>query len=307
MVCENQTTLMHFVLLAFPYPPVLHVLLLFFFVCIYLLTLLSNLLVFLATIHEPQLHKPMYWFLCHLAIVDIATSTIVVPKMIASFLDGNKGISFAGCVTQLFSYHFVGCTECFLYTVMAYDRFLAICWPLHYSILMNRKICLWLCMGTWFGGCLHSIIETTLTFQLPYGPRNEVSYIFCDIPAMLKLACVDTSFNQMFTLIDIGLVAMSCLLLILVSYVYIVFAILRIRNTDGQRHAFSTCTAHVILVITFYTPLGFTFLRPGAEVHLGGAVAIFYTAVTPFLNPVIYTLRNKEMKNAILKLKGRKS
>ncbi|XP_070584787.1 olfactory receptor 10G6-like [Erythrolamprus reginae] len=305
--CENQTTLMHFVLLGFPYPPILHIPLLLFFVCIYLLTLLSNLVVFLATIHEPQLHKPMYWLLCHLAIVDIATSTIVVPKMIVSFLDGNKGISFAGCVTQLFFYHFVGCTECFLYTVMAYDRFLAICWPLHYSILMNRKICLWLCMGTWFGGGLHSIIETTLTFQLPYGPRNEISYIFCDIPAMLKLACTDTSFNQMFTLIDIGLVAMSCVLLILVSYVYIVFAILRIRNADGQRHAFSTCTAHVILVITFYTPLGFTYLRPGAEVHLGGAVAIFYTTVTPFLNPVIYTLRNKEMKNAILRLNGRKS
>ncbi|XP_015686587.1 olfactory receptor 10G6-like, partial [Protobothrops mucrosquamatus] len=195
---------------GFPYPPILHVPLLFFFVGIYLLTILSNLLVFLATIHEPRLHKAMYWLLCHLAILDIAASTIVVPKMIAAVLDGNKVISFAGCITQLFCYHFVGCTECFLYTVMAYDHFLAICWPLHYSILMNRKICLWLFMDTWFGECLHSILETTLTFQLPYGPRNEVSYIFCDIPAMLKLVCVDTYFNEMFTLIDIGLVAMSC-------------------------------------------------------------------------------------------------
>ncbi|KAL8176352.1 UNVERIFIED_CONTAM: hypothetical protein K2H54_032541 [Gekko kuhli] len=267
----------------------------------------GNLLVLLAVVCEPQLHKPMYWFLCHLSVLDIATSTVVVPKLIAVFLEDGGVISFGGCVTQLFFYHFVGCTECFLYTVMAYDRFLAICRPLHYGTVMNSKVCLWLAVGTWVGGCLHSAMETALTFRLPYGPDNRVSYIFCDIPAVLKLACADTSLNETVTLLDVGIVAMTCFLLILTSYVYIASAVLRIRSAEGRRRAFSTCTSHVIIVMTCYIPLSFTYLRPGAQDPLGGAVAVFYTTVTPFLNPVIYTLRNKEMKKAILKLKRRKA
>nr|XP_028558916.1 olfactory receptor 10G6-like [Podarcis muralis] len=307
MECENQTALMYFVLLGIPYPPELHAALFCFFLSIYLLTLLSNLLVLLAVICEPQLHKPMYWFLCHLSVLDIATSTVVVPKLIAGFVEGGGTISFAGCVSQLFFYHFVGCTECFLYTVMAYDRFLAICRPLHYGTLMNRNACLWLAIGTWAGGCFHSAMETALTFRLPYGPGNEVRYIFCDIPAVLKLACADTTLNEMVTLIDVGLVAMTCVFLLLISYMYIILAVLKIRSAEGRRHAFSTCTSHIIIVMICYIPLTFTYLRPGAQDPLGGVVAVFYTTVTPFLNPVIYTLRNKEMKTAVLRLGGRKA
>uniref|UniRef100_UPI002542497F olfactory receptor 10G6-like n=1 Tax=Euleptes europaea TaxID=460621 RepID=UPI002542497F len=306
MECENQSLLTEFILLGIPPPQGFHVPMFLFFLIIYLLTITGNVLVLLAVASEPQLHKPMYWFLCHLSVLDIAMSSVIVPKVIAGFVEGGRAISFGGCKTQLFFYHFLGSTECFLYTVMAYDRFLAICRPLHYHATMNHRACLCLLLGTWFSGCVHSFLETTLTFRLPYGMKNEVNYIFCDIPAMLKLACADTKFNEMFTFVDVGLVAMICIFLILMSYVYIVSAILRIRSTEGRHRAFSTCAAHIIVVMTCYVPLAFNYMRPGAQDLLSKVVAIFYSTLTPFLNPVIYTLRNKEMKEAMLKLRVKK-
>ncbi|XP_062993171.1 olfactory receptor 10G6-like [Elgaria multicarinata webbii] len=306
MECENQTVSADFVLLGIPYPRELHAALFLFFLLIYLLTIAGNILVLLTVASTSDLHKPMYWFLCHLSVLDIAMSTLIVPKVFAGFVEGGCFISFGGCVTQLFFYHFLGCSEFFLYTVMAYDRFLAICRPLHYNTMMNHRVCLYLSLGAWFGGFLHSVIETKLTFGLTYSLENEVNHIFCDIPAMLKLACEDTTFNEKFVLIDIGLVAIACIILILMSYGYIVAAILRIRSVEGQRRAFSTCAAHIIVVMICYVPLAFNYLRAGAQDLLSKVIAIFYTTLTPFLNPLIYTLRNKEMKDAMLRLRGRK-
>lgn len=302
MECENQTGFYHFIIVGFPYPHDLQFLLFVFFLLIYLMTFLGNLLILLAVAFEPQLHKPMYWFLCHLSFLDMTVSSVVVPKVVAGFLEGGGIISFGGCVTQLFFFHFLGCTECFLYTVMAYDHFLAICKPLRYGNIMNHKACLCLSLGTLFGGSVHSMIQTTLTFHLPYSHGNQVAYIFCDIPAVLKLACTDTTLNEMATFVDIGFLAMTCFLLIITSYIYIISAILRIRNAEGRRRAFSTCAAHLTLVVTYYVPLVFIYLRPGSRDPLDGVVAVFYTTITPFLNPIIYTLRNKEMKNALRKL-----
>ncbi|XP_066486631.1 olfactory receptor 10G6-like [Tiliqua scincoides] len=307
MECGNQTGSYHFIIMGFPYPPGLRFPLMFFFSLIYLLTVFGNFLILLAVTFEPQLHKPMYWFLCHLSFLDMTVSSVIVPKVIAGFVEGGGIISFGGCVTQLFFFHFLGCTECFLYTVMAYDRFLAICKPLHYGTIMNRKACLCLSFGTWFGGSLHSMIQTSLTFHLPYGHGNQVGYIFCDIPAVLKLACADTMLNEMMTFVDIGFLAMTCFLLILTSYVYIISAILRIRSAEGRQRAFSTCAAHLTVVTTYYIPLVFIYLRPGSQDPLDGVVAVFYTTLTPLLNPIIYTLRNKEMKCALRKLSIRKT
>uniref|UniRef100_K7FZF0 Olfactory receptor 10G6-like n=1 Tax=Pelodiscus sinensis TaxID=13735 RepID=K7FZF0_PELSI len=179
---------------------------------------------------------------------------------------------------------------------------MAICKPLRYGVLMSRRVCLLLAAGTWLGGALHSLLETALTFRLPYGLDTQVGYIFCDIPAVLKLACGDTSLNELVTLVDVGFVAMTCFLLILTSYVYIVSAILRIRSAEGRCRAFSTCAAHLTVVVTYYVPLVFIYLRPGSQDPVDRVVAVFYTTVTPFLNPLIYTLRNKEMKAALMRL-----
>uniref|UniRef100_A0A670JB96 G-protein coupled receptors family 1 profile domain-containing protein n=1 Tax=Podarcis muralis TaxID=64176 RepID=A0A670JB96_PODMU len=304
MEYKNQTPLTEFVLVGFPYPKNLVGPLFIFFLLIYLLTLLGNFLILLVVMSNPQLHKPMYWFLCHLSFLDMTVSTVIVPKVIAGFLEGGGSISFGGCVCQLFLFHFLGCTECFLYTLMAYDRFLAICKPLHYGTIMNRRTCLFLAMGTWLGGCLHSVMETALVFRLPFGWRNQVNYIFCDIPAVLKLVCADTALNEVVTMVDVGFVATTCFFLILTSYMYILSAILKIHSTEGRWRAFSTCSAHLTAVVTYYVPLVFIYLRPGSQDPLDGVVAVFYTSLTPLLNPIIYTLRNKDIKTAVVKRWG---
>nr|XP_048676589.1 olfactory receptor 10G6-like [Caretta caretta] len=306
MECVNQSQLTHFILVGLPYPPELQVPLFLFFLLIYLLTLCGNLLILLAVAWEHQLHKPMYWFLCHLSFLDMTVSSVVVPKVVAGFLPGGGDISFQGCVAQLFFFCFLGCTECFLYTVTAYDFFLAIYKPLHYSVITNHKACLCLAVVTWLGGSLHSTIQTSLNFQLPYGQGNRVGYIFCDIPTVPKLACRDTALNELVTFVDIGFLALTCFLLILTSYVYIVSAILRIHSAEGRRRAVSTCMAYVTVVVTYHVPGLFIYLRPGSWHPLDGVVAVFYTTLTPLLNPLIDTLRNKEMKDALMKLGGRK-
>uniref|UniRef100_A0A8D0H157 G-protein coupled receptors family 1 profile domain-containing protein n=1 Tax=Sphenodon punctatus TaxID=8508 RepID=A0A8D0H157_SPHPU len=272
------------------------------FLIIYLLTLSGNTLILLAVVTENQLHKPMYWFLCHLSFMDMTVSSIVVPKVIAGFVEGGQSISFWGCVSQLFFFHFLGCAECLLYTMMAFDRFLAICRPLRYGTIMNHKVCLGLSLGSWIGGCLNSLMQTSLTFHLPYGQGNKVDYIFCDIPAMLRLACADTSFNEKVTMLDVGVAASLSFLLILTSYICIVSAILRIRSAEGRFRAFSTCAAHLTVVVIYYIPVVFNYVRSGSQDMIDRVVAVFYTTMTPFLNPIIYTLRNKEMKAALARL-----
>ncbi|KAK9397995.1 olfactory receptor [Crotalus adamanteus] len=305
MACLNQTAPSIFILAGFPYQQELKIPLVSFFSIMFLLTLSGNSLIILMVITDLQLHKPMYWFLCHLSILDMAFSAVVVPKIIAGFNPGGKVISFLGCVTQVFFFHFLGCSESLLYTLMAYDRFLAICKPLHYGNIMSWRTCLIFSLGTLIGGSLQSTFQTFLTFHLPYGQKNYIDYVFCDIPAMLKLTCVDIKLNEMMMFIDVGLVAMTCFLLILASYVYIIMAILRISSHEGRHRTFSTCTAHLTVVVIYYLPVVYHYLRPASQDSMDGVVSMFYTTVTPLLNPLIYTLRNKEMKTARLKLWGR--
>ncbi|XP_070810188.1 olfactory receptor 10G6-like [Pituophis catenifer annectens] len=302
MECPNQSAPYDFILSGFPYPHGFQLPLLLFFSIMFALTLSGNSLIILVVISDLQLHKPMYWFLCHLSILDMAFSAVVVPKVIAGFSSRGKIISFASCVTQVFFLNSVGCAESFLYTLMAYDRFLAICKPLHYTNIMSWKVCLLLSLGTIIGGSLNSAFLTSLTFHLPYGEDNYIDYVFCDVPSILKLACVDVKFSELMIIIDMGFIAMTCFSLILASYAYIITAILKIRSSEGRQRAFSTCTAHLTVVFIYYLPVFYRYMRPASQDSMDSVVSMFYTTITPLLNPVIYTLRNKAMKTALVKL-----
>uniref|UniRef100_A0A8C5M399 G-protein coupled receptors family 1 profile domain-containing protein n=1 Tax=Leptobrachium leishanense TaxID=445787 RepID=A0A8C5M399_9ANUR len=271
------------------------------FIVIYILTLFGNSVLFLTVKTTPSLQTPMYYFLINLSLLDICLSSAIVPILIGNLLNF-KTIPFAGCVSQLYFFHFFGSAECFLYTVMAYDRYVAICRPLHYASIMNWKVCMCLAFGTWVSGSLHSISHTVLTFQLPFCGSKEIKYLFCDIIPVLQLACADTSLNKTMILINIAAISLSCFILILISYINIVLAIMKIRTVDRRKKTFSTCVSHVILVALFYIPCIYTYIRPNSDLVLNGAVAVFYTAVTPLLNPMIYSLRNKNVKDALKKM-----
>ncbi|KAM6451643.1 olfactory receptor 10S1-like [Liasis olivaceus] len=301
---NNQTKVSVFILGGVPNTARFPFLFFLIFTTIYLLTVLGNILILFTIMTEPQLHGlPMYFFLCNLSLLDTCLSSVTVPKILASFIASSyRTISFRDCVLQLYAFHFLASTECFLYTVMAYDRYLAICRPLNYTTLMNRRISLGLVGGTWFTGSFHAAIHASLTFRLPYCGPNQVNYFFCDIPPVLKLACADTTVNHAMIRINIALVGTGCFLLICISYTYIASAILKIQTTEGRHRAFSTCSAHLIVVLLYYSPSIFIYMCPSSSQAMYGILAVFYAIITPMLNPFIYTLRNKEVKRALRKL-----
>ncbi|KAM5246308.1 olfactory receptor 10G9-like [Ctenodactylus gundi] len=302
----NASQVTTFFLTGLPHPPALATALFGLFLVTYVFTVLGNLLILLVIRVDSRLHTPMYHFLTNLSFIDTWFSTVTVPKMLMTLVSPTGGaISFHSCVAQLYSFHFLGSTECFLYTVMSYDRYLAISYPLRYSSIMSGRMCARLAAGTWLSGSLHSAIQTTLTFRLPYCGPNQIQHYFCDAPPILKLACADTSANEMVIFVDIGILASGCFLLIVLSYVSIVRSILRIRTSEGRHRAFQTCASHCIVVLCFFGPGIFIYLRPGSRDAVDGVVAVFYTVLTPLLNPVVYTLRNKEVKKALLKLRDK--
>ncbi|XP_074091907.1 olfactory receptor 10D1B-like [Macrotis lagotis] len=299
---KNFTAVSEFILLGIPHTEGLEMQLFIVFLSFYFSTLLGNLIILLAIISSSRLHTPMYFFLCKLSILDIFFPSVSSPKML-SYLSGKSHvISYGGCVCQLFFYHFVGCTECLLCTVMAYDRFIAICFPLRYTVIMSHKVCAILAMGTSFFGSIQATFLTALTFQLPYCGPNKVDYYFCDIPVMLKLACADTSVLETVGFISVGLMPLSCFLLILTSYSRIVCSILKIRTAEGRYRAFSTCSAHLTAILLLYIPVVLIYLQPTPNPWLNATVQILNNLVTPMLNPLIFSLRNKEVKASLKKV-----
>uniref|UniRef100_A0A8C6RWP0 Olfactory receptor family 10 subfamily D member 1C n=1 Tax=Nannospalax galili TaxID=1026970 RepID=A0A8C6RWP0_NANGA len=297
----NLSVVTQFILLGIPHTEGLETMLLVLFLAFYIFTLTGNLLILLTIVSSTRLHTPMYFFLCKLSVCDIFFPSVSSPKMLLYLSGNSRAISYGGCVSQLFFYHFLGCTECFLYTVMAYDRFVAVCHPLRYSIIMSHRVCAILAIGTSFFGCIQATFLTTLTFQLPYCGPNEVDYYFCDIPVMLKLACADTSTLEMVGLISVGLMPLSCFLLILASYSFIICSILKIRSAEGRRKAFSTCSAHLTAVLLAFMPVVLIYLQPTPNPGLNAAVQVLNNMITPMLNPLIYSLRNKDVKCSLKK------
>ncbi|XP_021782371.2 putative olfactory receptor 10D3 [Papio anubis] len=299
MEVKNCSIVTEFILLGIPHTEGLEMVLFVLFLPFYACTLLGNVSILVAVMFSARLHTPMYFFLGNLSVFDMGFSSVTCPKMLLYLMGLSRLISYKDCVCQLFFFHFLGSIECFLYAVMAYDRFTAICYPLRYTVIMNPRICVALAVGTWLLGCIHSSILTSLTFALPYCGSNEVDHFFCDIPALLPLACADTSFAQRVSFTNVGLISLVCFLLILLSYTRITISILSIRTTEGRRRAFSTCSAHLIAILCAYGPIITVYLQPTPNPVLGTVVQILMNLVGPMLNPLIYTLRNEEVKTAL--------
>ncbi|XP_030042373.1 olfactory receptor 11G2-like [Microcaecilia unicolor] len=303
MLGENQTEVKDFILRGLyvdgSAQPVVFTLILL----IYVLTLVGNMLIMLLVWSNPSLHKPMYIFLGNLSFVEIWYTTTTVPKILSGFLSRNNFISFTGCFLQFFFFFSLGTTECFLLTIMGYDRYLAICQPLRYNVLMSSRICLWLATYCWISGFLWSILPVSLISQLPFCGENEIDHILCDTGPLLEISCVRDFTIEVACSICTSSMLVATFSFTCISYAFIIQTIVRIPSAAGRRKAFSTCASHLIVVITFFGCAMYMYVRPSGKhpFHYDKLVAILYTIVTPLLNPVIYSLRNKEFIKAVQK------
>ncbi|XP_037377261.1 olfactory receptor 8I2 [Talpa occidentalis] len=308
MLEKNFTQVTLFILSGFAEHPELQVSLFLVFFFIYLFTVLGNLGLIMLIRTDSQLHTPMYFFLSNLAFIDIFYSSTVTPKALVDFQSNQKTISFVGCFVQM--YFFVGlvCSECFLLGSMAYDRYAAICNPLLYPVVMSQRVCLWLGAIPYMIGFTNSLISICVISSLPFCDAI-INHFFCDTTALLALSCVDAFNTELVIFVLAGFTILSSLLIITITYITIILAILRIQSAAGRQKAFSTCASHLMGVTVFYGSLIFTYLQPDNTSSLTQAqvASVFYTIVIPMLNPLIYSLRNKDVKNALLRVVHRKA
>ena len=300
----NQTTLVtYFQLQGLSVNQKMQVAIFVMFIILYVLTLIGNILIVITITYDRRLHTPMYFFLSNLSFIDVCHSTVTVPKMLTDTWSEKKLISFDACVTQMFFLHLFACTEIFLLTVMAYDCYVAICKPLQYMTVINWKVCVLLTVSLWTGGTIHSTALISLTIRLPYCGPDEIDNFFCDIPQVVKLACTDTHIIEILIISNSGLISVVCFVVLVVSYTIILVS-LRQQIHKGRWKALSTCAAHLTVVTLFLGHCIFIYSRPSISLPEDKVLSMFFTAVTPLLNPIIYTLRNKDMKNALNKLMG---
>ncbi|XP_025769059.1 olfactory receptor 1J1-like isoform X2 [Puma concolor] len=301
---ENQSSVSEFLLLGLPIRPEQQAMFFALFLGMYLSTVLGNLLIILLIRLDSRLHTPMYFFLSHLAFTDVSFSSVTVPKMLMNMHAKYKSISYAGCISQTYFFIFCADLDSFLITSMAYDRYVAICHPLHYTIVMSQSICVMLVAGSWVIACACALLHTLLLAQLSFCADHTVPHFFCDLAALLKLSCSDTSLNQL-VIFTAGLTAiMLPFLCIVVSYGHIGATILRVPSSKGICKALSTCGSHLSVVTLYYGAIiGLYFLPSSNNTNNKNLIAsLMYTVVTPMLNPFIYSLRNKDMKGALRKL-----
>ncbi|XP_017525545.1 olfactory receptor 5A2 [Manis javanica] len=301
---KNNTIVTKFILLGFSDHPQMKIFLFVSFLGIYLLTLAWNLSLITLIRMDSHLHTPMYFFLSNLSFLDICYVTSTAPKMLSDILTEQKTISFVGCATQYFVFCGMGLTECFLLAAMAYDRYVAICNPLLYTALISHALCVKMVAGAYVGGFLSSLIETYSVYQHDFCGPNTINHFFCDLPPVLVLSCSDTFTSQVvnFTVgVAVGVVSVF---VILMSYGYIVAAVLKMGSAKSRTKAFSTCTSHLTAVTLFYGSGFFMYMRPSSSYSLNQdkVVSIFYAFVIPMVNPIIYSFRNKEIKNALRKV-----
>ncbi|VTJ88591.1 olfactory receptor 4C15-like [Marmota monax] len=299
---QNQSFITEFVLLGLSKNPTIQKIVFVVFLLVYIAAIVGNMLIVLTILCSPALlGSPMYFFLASLSFLEACLSSAITPKMIADSLYERKTISYKGCMIQLFAEHLFGGAEMIILTSMAYDRYVAICKPLHYSSIMNWRLCGILMVVAWSGGFLHSITVVLFTFQLPYCGPNVIDHFMCDLYPLLDLACTDTHILGLLMVATTGFMCIIIFCLLLVSYGIILFS-LRKHSAEGQRKALSTCGSHIAVVVLFFVPCIFINTQPPSVFSFDKLVETFYTMFTPLLNPLIYTFRNKEVKNAIRKM-----
>ncbi|XP_048216649.1 olfactory receptor 10A5 [Perognathus longimembris pacificus] len=302
MAAGNWTRVDEFILMSFSsLPKDLQLLLFLAFLAVYLLTLLGNSLIIVVTLADPRLHSPMYFFLRNLSFLEIGFNLVIVPKMLGTLLTPHTTISFLGCAAQMYFFFFFGVAECCLLATMAYDRYVAICSPLHYPLIMSPRTRAQLAVASWFPGFPVATVQTAWLFSFPFCATNKVNHFFCDSPPVLRLVCGDTARFEVYALVGTVLVVMLPCLLILGSYTRIALAILRMPSAAGKRKAFSTCCSHLLVVSLFYVSSSLTYFQPKSNnsPESKKLLSLTYTVVTPMLNPIIYSLRNNEVKNAL--------
>uniref|UniRef100_A0A670ITR3 Olfactory receptor n=1 Tax=Podarcis muralis TaxID=64176 RepID=A0A670ITR3_PODMU len=305
---KGNHSVITFVLLGLTSNPVTQKVLFALFLGMYLVTLTGNILIMLAIRGDPHLHTPMYYFLSHLSFLDMCYTTTIIPQMLSNFLAQRKTISFVGCMAQMYISLSLGGIEFILLAVMAYDRYMAICHPLYYNVLMNQRLCMQMAVGCWLCGFVNALLQTVFTLHLPFCGRKTINHFGCEVLAVQQLACSSTFVGDAVMLGAGVLILLTPFFLVLVSYVYIVTTIFQIRTAEGRRKAFSTCTAHLVVVTLCYGTAIFAYLRPRSHYSpkQGKTASLFYCIVTPMLNPMIYSLRNQEVKGALVKVVGLK-
>ncbi|KAM9520584.1 olfactory receptor 226-like [Guaruba guarouba] len=305
---SNHSMVKEFILLGFPISPHLQILFFPVFLTAYLLVLAENMIIILTVWTNYNLHSPMYFFLSNLSFLEMWYVTVTLPKTILSFVSVTKGISFMGCMTQLYFFLSLGNTECLLLAVMAYDRYAAICKPFHYSTIMRRTVCVYLTTGSWLTGFLISGCKVLFISRLTYCGPNIINHFFCDVSPLLNLACTDSERAALMDFVAALFILLMTLSVVILSYTYIIFTVLRISSVRGRQKAFSTCASHLIVVVVFYATSIFIYVRPKTLPvnDTNKIISVFYAVVVPLFNPIIYCLRNKEMKDSLQKILLRK-
>ena len=308
MARKNYTSLTEFILLGLADTLELQVILFCLFSMIYMLTVVGNVGMILLIRMDSQFHTPMYLFLANLSFVDVCYSSTITPKMLVDLLSEKKTISFAGCFLQMYFFIALATSECIFFGLMAYDRYVAICNPLLYSLIMSRTVCLKMAAGAFTAGLLNSVVHTGYVSSLSFCSSNVIHHFFCDSPPIFKLSCSDTHLYESILSTFAGVNMVGALLVILTSYCYILFSIFHMHSGEGRCKAFSTCASHLTAIILFYSTSIYTYLRPTSSYSLNQdkVASVFYTVVIPMLNPLIYSLRNKEVKTALWNVITRK-
>ncbi|XP_066465398.1 olfactory receptor 10AG1-like [Eleutherodactylus coqui] len=301
---ENCTPITEFILLGFSDVPKLQYILFVVFFCLFKLSLFAHM--FLITLYKssPNLQTPMYFFLANFSFLEVCYILTIWPKMLRNLLSEHKTISFYGCAVQMYLFLLFAGSECYLLASMAYDRYIAICHPLLYNILMHKVICVQFICGSWIIGTLVAIIQTVLIFSLPFCSSREINHFYCDIPPIMALACADTQVQEVVTLIITLSVIVGSFMLTVISYSVIIWTILKKHSALGRKKAFSTCTSHLIVVTLFYGSGGVMYLRPKSSygTDIDRFISLVYTIIAPLLNPFIYSLRNNDVKSAVRKI-----